>query len=82
MLAAITQYEFVLAVLMIVVGIPVISCSILSYHKQKNQFKQSKGNDLDKEETEMLNDLIRGWSGWKSAFRPWNPSSWRSVAKQ
>lgn len=60
MLAAITQYEFVLAILMIVVGIPVISGSILSYHKQKNQFKQSKGNDLDKEETEMLNDLHKG----------------------
>ena len=60
MLAAITQYEFVLAILMIVVGIPVISGSILSYHKHKNQFKQSKGNDLDKEETEMLNDLHKG----------------------
>ena len=60
MLATITQYEFVLAILMIVVGIPVISASILSYHKQKNQFKQSKGNDLDKEETEMLNDLHKG----------------------
>ena len=60
MLAAITQYEFVLAILMIVVGIPVISASILFYHKQRNQLKQSKGNDLDKEETEMLNDLHKG----------------------
>ena len=60
MLATITQYEFVLAILMIVVGIPVISASILFYHKQKNQLKQSKGNDLDKEETEMLNDLHKG----------------------
>ena len=60
MLATITQYEFVLAILMIVVGIPVISASILFYNKQKNQFKQSKGNDLDKEETEMLNDLHKG----------------------
>ena len=60
MLATITQYEFILAILMIVVGIPVISASILFYHKQKNQLKQSKGNDLDKEETEMLNDLHKG----------------------
>lgn len=60
MLATITQYEFVLAILMIVVGIPVISASILFYHKQRNQLKQSKGNDLDKEETEMLNDLHKG----------------------
>lgn len=60
MLAAITQYEFVLAILLIVVGIPVISGSILSYHKQKNEFRKSKGSDLDKEETEMLNDLHKG----------------------
>lgn len=60
MLAAITQYEFVLAILLIVVGIPVISGSILSYHKQNNEFRKSKGSDLDKEETEMLNDLHKG----------------------
>lgn len=60
MLAAITQYEFVLAILLIVVGIPVISGSILSYHKQNNEFRKSKGSDLDREETEMLNDLHKG----------------------
>lgn len=55
-----SQYIFVLGILFIVVGIPVISGSILSYHKQNNEFKKSKGSELDKEETAMLNDLHRG----------------------
>ncbi len=51
---------FVLGILIIVIGIPVISGTLLSYHKQKNKFNSARGSDLDKEETEMLNDLHKG----------------------
>ncbi len=51
---------FVLGILIIVIGIPVISGTLLSYHKQKNKFNSTRGSDLDKEETEMLNDLHKG----------------------
>ncbi len=55
-----SPFVFVLGILFIVVGLPVICGSLLSYHKQKNQFNESRAKDLDKEETEMLNDLHKG----------------------
>ena len=55
-----SHFVFVLGILFIVVGIPVISGTLLSYHKEKNKLNRTRGNDLDKEETEMLNDLHKG----------------------
>ena len=55
-----SPFIFVLGILFIVVGIPVISGTLLSYHKEKNKFNRERGNELDKEETEMLNDLHKG----------------------
>ncbi len=55
-----SHFVFVLGILFIVVGIPVISGSLLSYHKERNKINSTRGNDLDKEETEMLNDLHKG----------------------
>lgn len=55
-----SEFVFVLGILIIVIGIPVISTSILSYHKEKNKMKANRGGDLDEEETEMLNDLHKG----------------------
>ena len=55
-----SPFIFVLGILFIVVGIPVISGTLLSYHKEKNKFNRERGNDLDKEETEILNNLHKG----------------------
>jgi phage shock protein B len=52
-----SPFIFVLGILFIVVGIPVISGTLLSYHKEKNKMNATRGNELDKEETELLNDL-------------------------
>ncbi len=55
-----SEFVFVLGIIFLVVGLPVICGSILSYHKQQNQFRDARGKDLDKEETEMLNELHKG----------------------
>lgn len=55
-----THFIFVLGILLICVGIPVISGTLLAYHKEKNKLNSNRGGDLDKEETEMLNDLHKG----------------------
>ena len=55
-----SPFIFVLGILFIVVGIPVISGTWLSYYKEKNKFNRERGNELDEEETKMLNDLHRG----------------------
>ncbi len=55
-----SPFIFVLGILFIVVGIPVISGSLLSYHKEKNKFNLDRGTNLDKEETEILNNLHKG----------------------
>lgn len=55
-----SELVFVLGLVFIVVGLPVICGSLLAYHKQKNKMNADRGNELDREETEMLNDLHKG----------------------
>ncbi len=55
-----SPFIFVLALAFIVIGLPVICGSLLSYHKQKDKMNAARGNELDKEETELLNDLHKG----------------------
>ena len=55
-----SPFIFVLGILFIVVGLPVICGSLLSYHKQKDKMNATRSNNLDEEETELLNDLHKG----------------------
>ncbi len=51
---------FILGIISIVVGLPLIFTFVLVLNKQKNARDRAQGSDLDKEETEILNDLHRG----------------------
>lgn len=51
---------FVLGLISIVIGLPVLCSFALKLNKQRNEHKNPPGSDLDKEETEILNDLHRG----------------------
>lgn len=55
-----SEFIFVLGIIFIVIGIPVLSGTILKLNKQMNENNQTKSSQLDKEETELLNDLHRG----------------------
>jgi len=55
-----SPFIFVLGLAFIVIGLPVICGSLLSYHKQRNEMNATRGNELDSEETELLNDLHKG----------------------
>jgi phage shock protein B len=54
------EYILTLGILSIVVGFPVLCVFVLKLNKQRNEQNSSQGSDMDKEETEILNDLHRG----------------------
>lgn len=54
------EYIFVLAIISIAVGLPVISSLILKLSKQKHERESSHASSLSEEENKILNDLHRG----------------------
>lgn len=54
------EYILTLGIISIVIGLPVLCVFVLKLNKQKDERNRSQGSDLDKEETEILNDLHRG----------------------
>ncbi len=54
------EYILTLGIISIVIGLPVLCIFVLKLNKQKDERDRAQGSDLDKEETEILNDLHRG----------------------